>query len=142
MKKYHRRLLPYKCRTCGCEEFYDYSDASKIRRECKKCSVRRSGEFRVRNPQLCAAHSRARRKRNRESGVVIDYKAIYKRYAEKIKARAAVHRALKSGLLSKAPCETCGSSTVEAHHHDYSKPLDVHWLCKACHVKSHERVTA
>ncbi len=30
-------------------------------------------------------------------------------------------------------CSDCGETKVEAHHEDYSKPLDVEWLCKKHH---------
>jgi ribosomal protein S27AE len=49
------------------------------------------------------------------------------------RAHAAVARALKDGRLKRKPCEVCGAETVEAHHADYSKPLDVRWLCKPHH---------
>jgi hypothetical protein len=37
----------------------------------------------------------------------------------------------------RQPCEKCGYHKSQAHHHDYSKPLDVNWLCFACHRKEH-----
>ena len=58
---------------------------------------------------------------------------------EKIIARRAVDKALKSGELVKLPCEACGCKDVEAHHEDYYKPLDVNWLCKSHHAMIHSR---
>ena len=48
-------------------------------------------------------------------------------------ARAACRRAIKSGRLVKQGCAVCGSR-AEPHHHDYSKPLDVRWLCHGHHA--------
>jgi hypothetical protein len=31
----------------------------------------------------------------------------------------------------------CGEPKVHAHHEDYSRPLDVTWLCQKCHVQRH-----
>lgn len=40
--------------------------------------------------------------------------------------------------MARAPCEVCGTDErVHAHHHDYSRPLDVRWLCFRCHKGSH-----
>lgn len=62
---------------------------------------------------------------------------------EKIRAQAAVHNALARGKLTKPEhCESCGRSLPKArldgHHEDYSKPLDVDWLCRQCHVDRHK----
>jgi hypothetical protein len=47
--------------------------------------------------------------------------------------------AVKNGSLKKQPCEKCGSTgRVNAHHEDYTKPLDVMWLCYTCHRELHE----
>jgi ribosomal protein S27AE len=48
-----------------------------------------------------------------------------------------VRRALFSGVLVSQPCVFCGDTNVEAHHKDYSKPLDVVWLCPKCHRRLH-----
>ncbi|EGY9227129.1 single-stranded DNA-binding protein [Escherichia coli] len=44
---------------------------------------------------------------------------------------------LRDGKLIRPPqCECCGSECKpQAHHCDYSKPTDVMWLCKSCHVE-------
>lgn len=52
---------------------------------------------------------------------------------EKIKSRRKVFVAVRNGSLKKKPCEVCGINKVDAHHDDYSKPLDVRWLCKKHH---------
>jgi transposase-like protein len=59
----------------------------------------------------------------------------YRRYPEKNRARASVHHAIKVGLLVKPQyCEGCGlPALLESHHEDYSKQLEVQWLCRSCH---------
>jgi hypothetical protein len=57
---------------------------------------------------------------------------------EKCKARSDMNNALNSGVLIKAPCVVCGSFKSEGHHEDYTKPLDVIWLCRLHHIKLHK----
>lgn len=57
----------------------------------------------------------------------------------KSKARQFTLLAVHFGLLVKHPCEQCGSIKVQAHHEDYSKPLDVRWLCVAHHGEAHRK---
>jgi ribosomal protein S27AE len=58
---------------------------------------------------------------------------------DKSKARYSVSNAIRAGRLKKLPCEKCGCEKVQAHHHDYSKPLDVTWLCVKCHFLKHRK---
>lgn len=45
--------------------------------------------------------------------------------------------AIDAGVLKKQPCEVCRSVEVEAHHHDYAKPLEIRWFCSKHHVRYH-----
>lgn len=51
----------------------------------------------------------------------------------KKKARRILWDALVSGKIKKQPCIKCGNKKVEAHHDNYSKPLEVIWFCKPHH---------
>lgn len=57
-------------------------------------------------------------------------------HPEKYAAHNAVATALKNGKLARKPCEICGKK-AQAHHDDYSKPLDVRWLCVTHHMEHH-----
>lgn len=61
------------------------------------------------------------------------------KYREKNIAHLRVARALQSGVLVRpSTCSKCGvCCKPQAHHNDYSKPLDVVWLCGDCHAKEH-----
>ena len=61
--------------------------------------------------------------------------------AEKRSAHKAVEYAVANGKLVRSPCERCGASDKNyAHHDDYSKPLDVMWLCSSCHFIRHKEI--
>ena len=56
----------------------------------------------------------------------------------KCRARSTMNNAIQSGKLIRLPCVQCGCIKSEGHHHDYSKPLDVIWLCKKHHTELHK----
>jgi ribosomal protein S27AE len=81
-----------------------------------------SREWKKANPERHAELARAYRARNRE----------------KTKAQNQLNYAIRSGRVERQACELCGTDKkVHAHHHDYTKPLDVRWLCFRCHKASH-----
>lgn len=57
----------------------------------------------------------------------------------KANARAYAREYQARGLLVPHPCEVCGAS-AQKHHEDYSRPLDVRWLCREHHLAVHEAV--
>ena len=52
-------------------------------------------------------------------------------------ARDRMAKAVTSGKLIRAAyCELCGRLTkTEGHHRDYTKPFEIQWLCRKCHMK-------
>lgn len=55
------------------------------------------------------------------------------------KAHNAISNGIRSGKIVKKACEICGSKKTHAHHEDYSKPLEVRWLCPLHHHRHHHR---
>ena len=62
-----------------------------------------------------------------------------KRNRHKTNAKARLKTAVDNGTLVRPDrCERCNElKFAEAHHPDYSKALEVVWLCDACHKKAH-----
>ena len=63
-----------------------------------------------------------------------------KKFPLETMARQIVYFAVKGGALTPGPCERCDKSPAQAHHEDYSKPLDVVWLCPPCHAQRHKEI--
>jgi hypothetical protein len=60
------------------------------------------------------------------------------KYPERKAASTAINSAKLTGKLAPLPCLICGDPNTEAHHPDYSRPLDVIWLCTAHHKAAHK----
>src|SRR5687768_13651599 len=60
-------------------------------------------------------------------------KRYLERHPERHKARMKVMIELRAGRMTRQPCQICGEPKTQAHHDDYSKPLDVRWLCVRHH---------
>ena len=131
------------CRVCNAEkdtgEFYP----RQLRKdgaagECKDCTKERV-RARSRTNDAVREYDRARASRpeRRENSA-----RVVQRWRESkpegYKAHNAVSNAIRDGKLFKEPCLFCGGTKVHAHHKDYSKPLDVVWLCPRCHHRLHK----
>lgn len=66
-------------------------------------------------------------------------------YIERNPLKRAAHimcgNAIRDGRINRLPCEICGNEVAQAHHDDYSKPLDVRWLCTTHHAEWHKHNT-
>ena len=60
---------------------------------------------------------------------------------EKASAQGKLNTAIINGTIIRRPCEVCGAERTHGHHDDYSKPLEVRWLCAIHHKELHKWIT-
>lgn len=112
----------------------DFYERFTVCKECHKSNVRTRART---NPKV-QEYDRTRAKLPHR---IEQARSITKRWRAKnpvaYQAHTAVSNAVRDGRLTKLPCEFCGSEKVHAHHKDYTKPLDVIWLCAKCHHRLH-----
>lgn len=124
--------------------------SGKVAYRCPKCKVQEDREYRER---------RIARGLYYETDAVLEKRANYRKtpsgkaaairgarkYAStprgmaSMQARMAVRNEIRNGRMVRKPCEKCGNPKSQAHHHDYSKPLEVQWLCIRHHMMVHGR---
>ena len=105
--------------------------------KCKICTRKDENKRRRDNADKWRIHDKNRYKNNIERRLFTSEatKRHREKYPEKYKARTAVSNAMRDGKLIKKPCYLCGNEKSQAHHDDYSKPLEVLWVCSLCHIK-------
>lgn len=140
------------CKGCGkilsISDFYKTPNTKDGRfGKCKSCYLamckertimlkRTSLEWVERNAEYQRLHKRRQREQNPETFVDDGrIKRWNQRNRIKRNAHSLVRWALLNGKIKASPCH-CGQKG-EAHHEDYSKPLDVVWLCKQHHTERH-----
>jgi len=140
-------MLPEKkCFKCNVvkplNEFYKHSKmADGHLNKCIACAKNDVGAHRLKNLDRIRAYDRDRGKKPQRRAAAAKVSAEW-RQADKrrMKCHNAVTRARKKGLLIQQPCIRCGDHQSLAHHEDYSKPLDVMWLCQPCHKVRHKEL--
>lgn len=103
--------------------------------KCKECTKGQSSRHYYDTHEARILYERKRRPRTK---IQVKYKTESELKYQK-KANTAVQAAIKKGVLLKQPCEVCGTcQNIQAHHDDYSKPLEVRWLCPKHHAEFHK----
>lgn len=123
-------------------EFPRHNGAKDGRRNsCRACLL--SGRY---QPYIEPPSVRALRKaRESKPKWQRSHRKALQRHAERNPVQAAAQRALKAavraGRIDRAEtCQVAGCSSrlhIEAHHHDYARPLEVLWCCAAHHRQGH-----
>ncbi len=102
---------------------------------------RRPRDLRYRQTESAQKTEREQKKRYYKTAAGVDYlrrKARRGVSNGRNAVRMRVVYALRTGRLKRMPCEVCGETKAQAHHDDYSKPLDVRWLCQKHHLQHHK----
>lgn len=131
------------CFKCGVEkplsEFYKHKYmADGHLGKCKECTKSYIRNYYQENREKVRAYDAERKKRPERKEQKLGYQKKRRvSHPEKAKANRMVGNAIRDGRLVRLPCEKCGDPKSEGHHDDYSKPLEVRWLCFKHHREHH-----
>lgn len=152
-----------RCFKCGrilpIEMFYAHSKmADGHLNKCKDCTkegVRKNRSNKIKyyrdydksraSDEKRVASTRRYRSSDKAKAAHVKRNARYReRNSEKYNAHKKLTAAVDCGRITRpTKCSDCGSfGKVEAHHEDYSRPLDVLWLCGPCHRLRHRKIAA
>lgn len=133
------------CFKCGGEKpIFDFYKHPKMAdghlNKCKPCTRSDVAKHRADNLQHCREYDRQRAKlpSRRESAakVISEWRA---KHPQRRAAHVALGNAVRTGRIQ--PWPVCAvpecRGKPEAHHPDYSRPLDVVWLCPSHHKQTH-----
>ena len=123
----------FKCgKTLPLDEFYVHPQMKDGHlNKCKVCTRKDVRVNRQKNIEYYREYDVKRFKTQQRKASVKKYFGSYHiKHHDKCISRGKFHRALLTHKIEKQPCEICGTTkNVQGHHEDYSKPLDVIWLC-------------
>ena len=108
---------------------------------CRECKSAKYRALKAVRPEIWGGC----RQRQVDSGEWAEYQRAFRSKNKLvIKAYNALHTAIRRGEIERpSVCQECGAvAKIHAHHHDYTRPLDVLWLCDECHGKEHRELNS
>lgn len=108
--------------------------------KCKECAKRDVRSNYQKNREYYLAYEKtekraeSRRKRSKEA-----LRKFRVNNPLKDKAHRVLNYHIRAGNIERPNmCSKCGKECVpDGHHENYSKPLEVVWLCRQCHIEHH-----
>lgn len=143
----------FKCHTVKpLSEFYRHPNMADGHlgkcKECTKIDVRNREAIKSQDPDWMESEIRRHRKKSQHYRNIgkapKPNRAAGEKWAKNNKDKRTAHRAVRNALLEgtlvKQPCMVCQHPKTEGHHEDYTKPLDVAWLCAKHHYERHNEI--
>lgn len=130
------RLLPI-------NEFYPHSQMGDgYLNKCKECNKKDVKENYAKRREQYSEYERMRNQDEQRKEMRLQYQRERRaKHPDKYRAWQAISYALRYKKIQRESCKFCGNPKSQAHHHDYSRPLDVVWVCFKCHrEKFHNQV--
>jgi hypothetical protein len=137
-----------KCFKCNevkeLSEFYPHKKmADGHLNKCKECTKKDSEENLKRKLQdphwqiKERERQRIKEARRRDLGLTKKYARKQLPALVRKEKYSEYENAIRDGRIKQEPCAVCGKEKTQGHHEDYSKPLDIVWLCTRHHADRH-----
>ena len=131
-----------KCFKCGAEkalhEFYKHKMmADGHLNKCKECTKIDVRKHRRENDSVREYDRERSKLPERKSKTAEVTKKWRENNPDGYRAHYLLGNAVRDGRIKREPCEVCGDARTHGHHEDYSRPLDVKWLCALHHHRHH-----
>lgn len=113
-----------------------------LRPDCKECRSEVQKRYKKSERGKEVNREAGRRYSGSEIGKkakIAKQKRYIAKFPEKVRARSHLNTAIKAGHIIRRPCEVCGTEPAHGHHDNYSKPLEVRWLCQLHHTEEHKK---
>jgi hypothetical protein len=128
--------------------------------KCKDCTKKDSNKHRYDNIEYVKEYDRVRGQTETRKNKVKDHALYMKTYhtekwrkmrydavkknrlnnRNKYLANSRLKYAVRTGKVKKETCRICGALKSQGHHANYSKPLEVVWLCDYHHKEEHKKI--
>jgi hypothetical protein len=106
---------------------------------CVDCVKARVSGHREQHGERIRAYDRERAKQPHRKAQLRSLMERERQDPQRRVAHQMTSNAIRGGRLVRPDtCSACGKHCKpEAHHDEYSKPLEVRWLCRSCHCRHH-----
>ena len=147
------------CRQCGLvktlNDFYVHAQmADGYLNKCKDCvklrvleNLKNKADYykeydkkRAMLPHRVKAREDYQKTKNGKIAIKKAHESYKKKFPMKYASHVIFNNAIRDGKIKKEfLCSECGSDNqIQGHHDDYTKPLNVRWLCVKCHTQWHK----